>query len=233
MDWYIIICTYVLVIYEITRTIFGNNTCVTKNLATYYGKKSYTGIVLSQVWPIGITMCLNACDKTWNCTHINYNGCDLTCDLMMAADADGVFDESVPSSEMILAVLNNDIKVRNLKSERSVALHEKWSSKRYLKRTSNYIIHVKLEKFKRGRSPSLHLAKEEDFARNHSATLILSINIQIPAEILQMMGYSFLKIYHMIHNILLLYFVDTLLTQKCIFIAKFNTIHYFEGDNDR
>ena len=27
-------------------------------------------------------------------------------------------------------------------------------------------IHVKLEKFKRGRSPSLHLAKEGDFARN-------------------------------------------------------------------
>ena len=40
-------------------------------------------------------------------------------------------------------------------------------------------IHVKLEKFKRGRSPSLHLAKEGDFARNHSATSILSINIQI------------------------------------------------------
>ena len=48
-------------------------------------------------------------------------------------------------------------------------------------------IHVKLEKFKRGRTPSLHLAKEGDFARNHIVTLILSINIQIPAEILEMM----------------------------------------------
>ena len=35
-------------------------------------------------------------------------------------------------------------------------------------------IHVKLDqkKFKRGRSPFLHLAKEGDFARNHSAALI-------------------------------------------------------------
>ena len=53
-------------------------------------------------------------------------------------------------------------------------------------------IHVKLEKFKRGRSPSLHLAKEGDFARKHSATLILSFNIQIPPEILKMMRYSLL-----------------------------------------
>ena len=34
-------------------------------------------------------------------------------------------------------------------------------------------IHVKLVKFKRGRSPSLHLVKEGDFARNHSAKIIL------------------------------------------------------------
>ena len=34
------------------------------------------------------------------------------------------------------------------------------------------------------------------------------------------------------HNITsLLYFVDTLLTQQCIFIAKFSTIHSFEGEN--
>ena len=51
-------------------------------------------------------------------------------------------------------------------------------------------IHVKLEMFKRGRSPSLHLAKEGDLGRNHSATLIVSINIRIPAEILKMMKYS-------------------------------------------
>ena len=51
-------------------------------------------------------------------------------------------------------------------------------------------IHVKFEKFKRGRSPSLQLAKEGDFARNHSATLILSISTQIPVEILKMMIYS-------------------------------------------
>ena len=50
-------------------------------------------------------------------------------------------------------------------------------------------VHVKLEKSKRGRSPSLHLAKEGDFARNHSATLILSIIIRIPAEILKMKRY--------------------------------------------
>ena len=53
-------------------------------------------------------------------------------------------------------------------------------------------IHVKLEKFKRGRSPYLYLAKEGDFARNNSATLILLINIQIPPEILKMMRYSLL-----------------------------------------
>ena len=55
-----------------------------------------------------------------------------------------------------------------------------------------FFIHVKLEKFKRGRSPSLHLAKEGDFARKYSVTLILSINIQILAEILEMMRYSLL-----------------------------------------
>ena len=42
--------------------------------------------------------------------------------------------------------------------------------------------------------------------------LILSINIQIPADILKMMRYSLLKTDHMMHNMLLLYFVDTLLT---------------------
>ena len=40
-------------------------------------------------------------------------------------------------------------------------------------------IHVKLEKFQRGRSPSLHLAKEGDFAQN---AFILLWNIQILAE---------------------------------------------------
>ena len=34
---------------------------------------------------------------------------------------------------------------------------------------------------------------EGDFARNHSVTLILSVNIQIPAEILKMMRYSLLR----------------------------------------
>ena len=41
-----------------------------------------------------------------------------------------------------------------------------------------FCIHVKFEKFKRGRYPSLHLAKEGDLVRIHSGTLILSINIQ-------------------------------------------------------
>ena len=53
-------------------------------------------------------------------------------------------------------------------------------------------IHIKLEKFKRGRFPSLCLAKEGNFVQNHSATLILSINIRIPAEILEIMRYSLL-----------------------------------------
>ena len=35
------------------------------------------------------------------------------------------------------------------------------------------------------------------------------------------------------HNILLLYFVATLLTKQCIFIAKFNTIYSLKGENDR
>ena len=51
---------------------------------------------------------------------------------------------------------------------------------------SHMPIHVKLEKLKRGRSPSLHLGKEGDFARNHSATFFSSINLQILAEILKM-----------------------------------------------
>ena len=51
----------------------------------------------------------------------------------------------------------------------------------------------KLEKFKRGRSLSLHLTKEGDLAWNNSSTLILSINIQIPAEIVKIMRYSLLK----------------------------------------
>ena len=57
---------------------------------------------------------------------------------------------------------------------------------------NNEVIHVKLEMFKRGRSPSLHLDKEGDFARNYFATLILSINIRITAEILKLMKYSLL-----------------------------------------
>ena len=38
-------------------------------------------------------------------------------------------------------------------------------------------------KIKRGRSPSLHLAKEGAFERNNSLTYILSSNIQIRVEI--------------------------------------------------
>ena len=53
-------------------------------------------------------------------------------------------------------------------------------------------VHVKLEKFKRGRSPFLHLEKEGDFARDRSAAFISPINIQIPAEIMKMMRYSLL-----------------------------------------
>ena len=60
------------------------------------------------------------------------------------------------------------------------------------RQTQSLIIHVKLEKFKKGRSPSLHLAKEGEFARNHSTTLSLSIYFQIPAEILTVMRYSLL-----------------------------------------
>ena len=51
---------------------------------------------------------------------------------------------------------------------------------------------VKLLKFKRGRSSSLHLAKEGDFTWSHSRILISSYNIQIPAEILKIMRYFFL-----------------------------------------
>ena len=72
------------------------------------------------------------------------------------------------------------------------------------------IIHVKLEKFKIGRSPSLHLAKEGDFTRTHSATLILSINIQIWVKILKMMIYItsllWLKTLHNIYMILYIYY---------------------------
>ena len=83
---------------------------------------------------------------------------------------------------------------------------------------SNYI-HVKLEKFKRGRSPSLHLGKEGDFAWNHSATYFSSINLQILAEILKLMRYSLLwmaynSLYDTKHCVL--YLVDTLLTSQCI-----------------
>ena len=48
--------------------------------------------------------------------------------------------------------------------------------------TLKFLIHLKLEKFNRGRSPFLHLAKERYFAWNHSAIFILSITIQISAE---------------------------------------------------
>ena len=44
------------------------------------------------------------------------------------------------------------------------------------------LLHVKLTKFNRGRSSSLHLAKEEDFAQNNFAIFFLSKNIQILAD---------------------------------------------------
>ena len=62
-------------------------------------------------------------------------------------------------------------------------------------------IHVKLEKFKRGRSPSLLLAKEGDFARNISAAFILSRNIQIQAEFIYMgTYYLFLVAYNSLYD---------------------------------
>ena len=108
----------------------------------------------------------------------------------------------------------------------------------HLRALSVALIHVKLEKFKRGRSPSLHLAKEGDFVRNHSATLILYINFKFWPKFWKWWYTSipslyWLKTRYMMHNILLLYFVDTLLTWQCVFIAKFNTIHSFKGGNDR
>ena len=79
----------------------------------------------------------------------------------------------------------------------------------------------KLEKFERGISPSLHLAKEGDFARNHSATFISSINIPIPDENLSMMRYSlFLWLKYIT-------FCHCTMGTQCIFIVKFSTIHFF------
>ena len=46
---------------------------------------------------------------------------------------------------------------------------------------------------KEGDIPLCNLAKEGDYARNHSATFILSINIQIPTETLKIIRYSLLK----------------------------------------
>ena len=50
--------------------------------------------------------------------------------------------------------------------------------------------HVKFEKFTRGRSPALHLAKEEDLTWNNSETCLVSSNIQIMVEICNMVTHS-------------------------------------------
>ena len=54
------------------------------------------------------------------------------------------------------------------------------------------IIHVKLEKSKKGRSHSSHLGKEGDFTRNDFVTFLSSSNIQIVTEIFNMVLYYFL-----------------------------------------
>ena len=87
--------------------------------------------------------------------------------------------------------------------------------KSYLNKNLNYI-HVKLEKVqKREILPLCILPKREILRETHSATLILSINIQIPADILKMMRYSLLIVaynssYDASHVIIVLcgYFAD-------------------------
>ena len=78
------------------------------------------------------------------------------------------------------------------------------------------VIHVKLENFKRGRYPSLHLGKEGDFARNHSAAFISPISVQMSAEILEnddiFPPVNGLTLFLWYKNIVFLYMVDTLLT---------------------
>ena len=56
----------------------------------------------------------------------------------------------------------------------------------------NKFMHVKFEKFKRGRSPSLHFAKEGDFTHNSSAIFTFKFRLKFENNEI---------ILYMVHNI--------------------------------
>ena len=113
MDWCLV--TFFLVLHVLWDTVAGNGACTTTKGVLHYGKKSYNGTILKQVNQIGIKSCINVCERIRTCTHINYNRCDLKCDLM-ADDVEEEPEEYVTSSDMTCVALNEEVRVRDSRS---------------------------------------------------------------------------------------------------------------------
>ena len=107
--------TFVSILTALLKTTMGNEGCIITKRDFQHGKKSYNGTILKQVGPIGIQMCLTACKNTGGCTYINYNRCDLNCDLM-DDDADKEPMELTPSDHMIYGSLGHQVKVGRFQS---------------------------------------------------------------------------------------------------------------------
>ena len=89
----------------------GNNHCVATKGVIQHCSVSYNDTILEQKIQIGLKSCIDTCDTTGGCTHINYNRRDLKCDLM--AGPDGGNEESYKARHMSYASLETEAKVRN------------------------------------------------------------------------------------------------------------------------
>ena len=84
--------------------------CTNREGVYHHGKMSYTGVVLKRVNGTGPEMCLNICMQTGGCSHINYNSCELECDLMSGDSVPTELDFTSVIS-MTYVTLTQDIQV--------------------------------------------------------------------------------------------------------------------------
>ena len=119
MMWVFVFGTSSLVFVNV---VTGNNHCVATKGVVQHGSVSHYGIILRQIAPIGLKLCINTCDTTGGCTHINYNWRDLRCDLM--AGTVGGNEDSDNASHMSSANLEAEPKVGTYKVSCKYYVHQ-------------------------------------------------------------------------------------------------------------
>ena len=101
--------SYVLLLVDVVK-IALTSTCKSTQGIFHHGKKYYSGTVLKRVVNTGPQMCLRTCQNTSGCSHINFNTCELKCDLMRG-NTEHEEANFIPSEDMTFGTLMEYIQV--------------------------------------------------------------------------------------------------------------------------